>query len=128
MYTVQVLTVSHLAFMRSFSKRANSRRSWMVVSSFHSSRMANPTRTMAAMTPSTMPSIKTLGGHSFSSWACTTSSPASLYLNVNLQSSSSKKTQSCSSLSSSSLTFSTPTGVNKVQFLAQSSPFFSSPV
>lgn len=53
------LTVSHLAIMRSFSKRANSRRSWMVVAIFHNISNARPTSTIAAITPSTMPRIGT---------------------------------------------------------------------
>lgn len=59
-----LLTVSHFAIIRSFSNRANSRRSWMVVRSFQSSSIAIPMRTMAAITPSTMPRRKTFGGHS----------------------------------------------------------------
>lgn len=89
------LTVSHFAIIRSFSKRANSRRSWIVVRSFQSRSMAKPIKTMAAMTPRTIPRRKTFGGHSGCCWARTCSvtvpffSTVSLYTNWYRQSSSS---------------------------------------
>lgn len=46
------LTVSHLALLFSSSKRANSRRSWMVMSSFQMSRAERPMSRMAPVTES----------------------------------------------------------------------------
>ncbi|TNN72425.1 hypothetical protein EYF80_017351 [Liparis tanakae] len=51
---LQTLTVSHLAFIFSFSNLANSRLSWMIISSFQMSSRAKPMRTMPATTPATM--------------------------------------------------------------------------
>lgn len=48
------LTVSHLAFIFSFSNLANSLRSWIIISSFQMSSRAKPIRTMPATTPATM--------------------------------------------------------------------------
>lgn len=45
-----LLTVSHLARARSSSNLANSRRSWMVMSSFQMSRAARPKNKMAPAT------------------------------------------------------------------------------
>lgn len=58
------LTVSHLAFIFSFSNLANSRRSWMIISSFQMSRRARPMSTMPATTPATMGMISGPAGHS----------------------------------------------------------------
>lgn len=52
--TIQMLTVSHLAFIFSFSNLANSLLSWMIISSFQMSKRAKPIRTMPATTPATM--------------------------------------------------------------------------
>lgn len=49
---ITALTVSHLALAFSSSKRANSRRSWMVMSSFQMSRAARPMSRMAPVTES----------------------------------------------------------------------------
>lgn len=48
------LTVSHLAFIFSFSNLANSLRSWMIMRSFQMSSKARPIRTIPATTPATM--------------------------------------------------------------------------
>lgn len=48
------LTVSHLAFIFSFSNLANSRRSWIIMRSFQMSSKARPIRTIPATTPATM--------------------------------------------------------------------------
>lgn len=44
--------------MRSFSKRANSLLSWIVVRTFHMMSNAKPTATIAPMTPKTMPVVR----------------------------------------------------------------------
>lgn len=52
-----ILTVSHLAIIRSFSNFANSRLSLIVVSSFHSNKRAIPINTIAPITPNIIPKI-----------------------------------------------------------------------
>lgn len=58
------LTVSHLAFIFSFSNLANSRRSWIIMSSFQMRSKARPISTMPATTPATMGMMSGPAGHS----------------------------------------------------------------
>lgn len=61
---IKWLTVSHLAFIFSFSNLANSLLSWMIVSSFQMSSRAKPIKTMPATTPHTMGMISGPAGQS----------------------------------------------------------------
>lgn len=58
------LTVSHFAFIFSFSNLANSRLSWMIISSFQIRSSAKPMRTMPATTPATIGIISGPAGQS----------------------------------------------------------------
>lgn len=58
------LTVSHLAFIFSFSNLANSLLSWMIISSFQINNNASPIRTIPATTPATMGMMSGPLGHS----------------------------------------------------------------
>lgn len=62
--TPLALTVSHLALAFSSSKRANSRRSWMVMRSFQMSRAARPMSRMAPITESSTTRMSGPFGHS----------------------------------------------------------------